>query len=90
VGAPIFNWIQTPLNHHEVWLINKGTNLTQEEVNVLTCIDFIFVGGHVTTLKHNIPQTRFQDLPHGKHCNWRQGKRVKMHNINDHNRIRIA
>jgi hypothetical protein len=37
--------------------IKKGTNLTQEEVNVLTCIDFILVGGHVKTSTHNIPQT---------------------------------
>jgi hypothetical protein len=58
----------------------------QEEVNVLTCIDFILVRDHVTTSTHNIPQTWFQDLPLGKHYNWHQGKWVKRHNINDHNR----
>lgn len=86
VGAVTFNWIQTPLNRLEVWLIKKGTNLMQEEVNVLTCIDFILVKGHVTTSTHNIPQTQFQDLPPRKHCSWHQGKQVKRHNINDHNR----
>ncbi len=44
----------------------------------------------MTTSTHIIPQTRFQDLPPGKHCNWCQGKWVKRHNINDHNRERIA
>jgi len=44
----------------------------------------------VTTSTHIIPQTRFQDLPPGKHYSWCQGKWVKRHNINDHNRERIA
>lgn len=90
VRVHVFNWIQTPLNCPKVQLIKKGTNLRQEEVNVLTCIDFILVGGHVTTSTHNIPQTRFQDLPLGKHCIQIQGKWVKRHNINDHNRERMA
>jgi hypothetical protein len=90
VGTLVFNWIQTPLNCLEVWLVKKGNNLTQKEVNVLTCIDFILVGGHVTTSTHNNPQTQFQDLPPRKHYSWCQGKRVKRHNINDHNRKKIV